>query len=167
MVKIRRSQLIGILAEQNKACPITITALTDAQAKKTDNPFGRIFKMSRVNGFTGFNYENSVNRQREREGNEKDFEAQARSWGERINNCLVKKGEEYYLTIKVEKSLMKPVYMYYSNGLQIISRETVAKFLRPAKSSPNQGLDREVIYRNYKLESIVKICINGQTYKVV
>ena len=168
MNKISRNELRNVLLNQASATPVTVTAMTDARAKKTNNPFGRIFKMSRVNGFTGFSYENSVNRQREREGKDKNFEAQNRSWGEKVNNCLVEKDGEWYISLKVEKVLDKPKYLYYDNqkGLTFLSKDKIENLLPKSHGAEKQGLDKEVIYRNYKLESIVSIAINGQLYKV-
>lgn len=47
-------------------------------------PYAGVEKISTVNGMINFNYENSVNNQREREGNEEVFESAPRQWGKRL-----------------------------------------------------------------------------------
>src|SRR5665213_3526052 len=83
-------QLGEILGKVSHAQPIAFSALINARANKTGNPFGEVLKISRVQAFTGFDYESSVNRQLGREGQDATFQASARSWGVRVSPALVK-----------------------------------------------------------------------------
>jgi len=162
------TQLKDMLRAQKGATPVTIEALTDARARKTDNPFDKIFKLSTVNGFTGFDYEASVNRQQVREGNDPTFEAQDRSWGTNLNNVLVELKGKFYIAIRPLNSVMKPIYFGEKNGkLNPVEKKDIEKFLPAPVINTNQGTDKEIVYRNYSLESLRKITIKGETYEVV
>lgn len=159
-------ELRNLLSSMSGAHPVSITTITDAKAKKTDNPYGTILKLSRVNGFIGANYATAVNRQRMREGSLPFFEAEERTWGTRINPYLVEHKGEYYLTLKVERALQKPMYMYQNQGLKLIDEKKIRKFLPEKRKAENQGLEKDVIVRDYKLSSIVTITVNKKTYKI-
>jgi len=172
MKVISRDKLIEVIAVLQGCQPATLVTETDARLKKTGNSFGQVNKLSRVNCMIGFIYENAVNRQQVREGAEHGaFEAQAHAWAEHIEGCnwLVKnpKTDELYLVVKVQKSLEHPTY------IKAISREPLAyedvKPFLPAKRSnaDAQGVEREVIYRQYKLSSIKELHIGGEQYAVV
>ncbi len=149
------------------AQPITFTALINAKARKTGNPFGEVFKLSRVNAFTSFDYEGSVNRQQVREGGEGDFAAQARKWGERVGPSLVENKGEFYLVAKVQTT-QKPVYLVRRNGfLTPIARELVAPYLPAKRSSAEaQGVEKEIVYRNYALRNLVSLVMGGESLRV-
>ena len=136
------TELAARLAQVKGAQPIHFTALVDARARKTNNPFTQgIFKLSRVSAFTGFDYENSVNRQQTREGGPATFEAQERSWGERIAPALVEKDGKLYLVAKVEHA-NKPIYLVRGgrNGMLIpMPKAIVAPWLPAPKSSAGSG----------------------------
>ena len=148
--------------------PITISALVDARAKKTGNPFSEVLKLSKVNGFTGANYEASVNRQQDREGSVPAFEARERSWGTRISPALVENKGKLFLAIQPQKT-EKPVYFgrTIAGVLMQVRKEAIQSFL-PAKhsSAEAQGVEKEIVYRNYSLENITSISINGEKYRV-
>lgn len=165
---ITRAQLADILRNVKGATPLTISALVDTKARKTDNPFAAILKLSKVNGMTGADYEASVNRQLAREGKDQlSFSANERKWGERIGPALVQNGEKLYLVIQ-PRSTGKPVYMGHRPGLPlcVVPKEKIADFLPPARKAQNQGTEKEVVYRNYSLDSITAISIGGKRYRV-
>lgn len=169
MQTITPTQLAQRLAALNHAAPFVLSAFINARARKTGNPFGDIFKLSRVWGFTGFDYEASVNRQQVREGNDApDFQAQARKWGIRIAPCLVENAGKLYLVAKVQRCA-SPLYFAKQGGFwRWLARETVAPFLPEYKSAAiAQGVDKEVIYRNYALANLRQISVNGERYRVV
>lgn len=166
MKTITRNQLREILAGIKHAMPIAFSAFTDPKAKKTGNPFVDIRKLSRVNAFTGADYEKSVQRQEVREGHEANFEAKSRQWGERISPALVKKENSFYLVAQI-RSTRSPIYTAVKNGLrQVIKSEEIKPFLPEHKKS-SQPIEKEVIYRNYKLENIRSITVGGESYKVI
>jgi hypothetical protein len=168
MKTIDLQKLRELLAGVNCARPINISALVDARARKTGNPFAAISKLSVVNGFTGFDYESSVNRQLGREEKETDFSAQARKWGVRVSPALVENHGDFYLVLKVERT-RKPVYLTKRNPAMpwlITPKETVAPYLPPSRPALNQGTDKEIVYRNYKLENLVSVSLNGERYRI-
>lgn len=164
------SQLFNaLLALPARARPIGFSALTEIKASKTGNPFVGIFKLSRVSAFAGFDYENSVNRQLDREGKSQlHFTAAPRKWGTRISPLLVEHKGAHYLTVKVEKT-RKPVYLVRDallGTLRPVSKEIVAAFLPPSYHAANQGTDKEIVYRDYSLASLVSIALDKELYKV-
>jgi hypothetical protein len=165
---INETQLVEILAAVKGAQPVTISALVDAKARKTGNPFRSIRKLSKVNGFTGADYEASVNRQLDREGKgQLSFTANERKWGERVGPALVKKDDKFYLVIQPQNTA-KPVYFgEQADGmLRHVSKDTIAAFLPPVRHAENQGTDKEIVYRNYSVANIAAISIGGTRYRV-
>lgn len=168
MKTITQPQFAEILRGITHALPISFSALVDARARKTGNPFGEIRKISRVQAFTGFDYENSVNRQLDREGKTQlEFTAKERSWGQRISPALVEKDGKLYLVAKIQRA-DKPVYLHKSKQgfWKVISKELIAAFLPAFKPATNQGTEKEIVYRNYSLENIVSLSMNGERYRV-
>ena len=164
MKTINVNQLRDLLANVSHAIPIAFSSLTVPKLLKTGNTLGDVSKLSRVNAFTGANYERSVQRQQVREGDAPTFEAQTRQWGERIAPCLVENKGEFYLVAQI-RSTRKPLYFAKrGNFRKLIDSERVKPFL--PKSKPSQPVDKQVIYRNYKLSNILSMSINGEIYKV-
>jgi len=152
-----------ILEETKGAKPVTIVAKTFPKVRKTNNPHPNIVKVSRVNGMVNFIYENAVNNQRKREGETPDFEAAPRQWGQRIEGTpLVKHNDKTYLEFKVERSLD---YHYEDNGI-MVPEDEVAPFLPKRSESSRQNVEKEVILRDYAIENIVSVRMNGETLLV-
>lgn len=168
MKTINQTQLAKILSDIKGAMPLTISAFVDTKAKKTDNPYSEIRKLSKVNGFTGADYEASVARQQEREGKEATFEARDRAWGTRTSAALVENKGKKYLVIH-PRNTAKPVYFARSIAgvLMQVKKEAIEKFLpKTYSAAPAQGVDKEVVYRNYALENITALSINGEKYRI-
>ncbi len=124
---------------------------------------GRIRKQSTVNCTLGFIYANSVNRQRVREDKEGDFTPNKRKWGVRVPQTpLVHHNGNWYLETKVEK-----VYdtRYLLDG-KVVDRSEIAEYLAQSSKQPQQELDKEVILRDYKVDSIIAATINGKQYVI-
>ena len=163
MQTITRQQLLNGLKSLKGATPVTIIADTDARLLKEGNPHPDCRKRSMVNGFVNFVYEKSVNRQRVRENKTDDFQAKSRQWGHKVNKKpLVQHKGRYYLEIKVQRVLGTT---YHDNG-SMVPNHVVEPFRREA-SPTRQGLEKEVILRDYALENIVGVNINGEVYQVV
>lgn len=147
----------------------TILVETSPNMVKTGNPYwGRVKKRSRVNGIIGFSYESCVNNQRVREANPQTIEevsnvekffAQLRSWGKRIQGTpLVEHKGKYYLEMKVERVLDSGYYI----GDNLIDKALVEQYLVKKKESEIQKVVKPVILRDYSLESIKSIIVNGK-----
>lgn len=158
MKTINQEELFNLLAEVQSATPCGISFFTNARAKKTDNPYGNIYKLNKINCFIGGKYENAVNNALVRRGQVPGFEVSERTWGGKITPCLVQKGDKTYLAAQVLKAL--PTYWYRKNGiLTLIDKEKIKEFL-PA------DIEELVKYREYSLDNLVAINFGGASYKV-
>lgn len=155
-------------------CTIPAMVKKDRETKQP-NPFiGRVLKRSKVNGIVGgWNYASAVNRQRLREANPQtvaeveavpDFEALPRSWGTRVpNSGLVQHGNKYYVELKVERSL-ETTYLIDGQPATDKQLEELKKFLPKKSESTRQGVEKQIILRDYALESVVGVKMNGQYF---
>lgn len=163
MKRISQQQLQVLLRDIKGAQPATIVAVTTPTMTKTDNPYmGRVNKMQMTNIFINFIYENSVNRQRLREDETPDFVAHPRKWGQRITGTpLVEHKGKFYLEAKVEKVFDS---VYYIDGAQADTK-LLTPFL-PTKHSnaDHQGVEKEIIVRDYSLDNIREIKMLGEHY---
>lgn len=168
MKTISINELREKLAQVKGATFVTVSALTDANARKTGNPFKAVLKLSCINGTTGADYEASVNRQQGREGGDQTFQASARKWGQRIAPALVEHKGNFYLPIQ-PRHTRKPIFFgQRDNGMICqVQKESIASFLPEKKSQAEaQGVEKEIIYRDIALTSIAQISINGEQYRI-
>ena len=166
MKTITTEQLKDILLPLKGTHPVCISTLTDAKAKKTGNPFGTILKFSKACGVSGADFEQSVNRQLEREGKEATFEAQERTWGQRISSLLVENKGEYYLVLHVQHNT-DPLYFVKKDGMLVNINKTEVEAFLPTPSKPKQAdVEKTIIYRNYALKNVKYIGISGQKYRI-
>lgn len=164
---VTRAQLVEALRAQTGAASFcSIIACTIPPMNKTNNPYhGRCRKIARVNGIINWRYENAVNNQRVREEKAADFEALPRSWGTRLQGePFVQHNEKLYIELKVSAS----VEHYYEthDGLRL-DTATVESYLRERRPQTRQGLEREVILRDYALDSIRELHAYGNEYVIV
>jgi hypothetical protein len=158
-------QLKPLLASALGAQIITIVARTDARLRKTDNPFGHVEKITRVNGMVNWNYGRAVRNQQLREGSSGVFRASERAWGTRLKNSpFVEHKGELYLEVKIQHVLSTR----YENAVGVeIAAEQLASLLPTRHSNAaHQGVEREVILRDYALRNIETITLAGATYKI-
>lgn len=132
------------------AQPVSIISETLINVKG----IGEIRKKSRINGFINTNYEMSVNRQRLREDNIPDFKQEKRIWGER-EGCLVKHKGKTYLAINVYRETHE--YPGYST-------DYIDSLIKQQKHT-NQKLKKEVKVRNFNVDNIKSITVQGRTYE--
>ena len=156
---ITETALVEMLRANKGATAVTIVAKTSQSVT--------VFKVSRVNGMIGFRYDNAVNRQLAREGQQADFVAKPRKWGRHIEGTpLVEHKGNSYVELKVEKSLG---YRFeHFNGTPFTDAETAAWLAsHPIKSRPTtQGTEKEIILRDYKVDSIISITYRGVCYLI-
>ena len=177
MQSITHSALIELIKGTKGAAIVGIEALTDAKPLKTGNPFDGINKQVRAVGFVGVNYGESVKREGERQGAEKagEFVAESRPWGEWLipNKVATHKGEFYLRTQSTPNQRRKQparLLAYRDNAGKFLSPDSVKPFLPKKADSAKQasaGLAEKVNVREYKFSSLLKVRINGQTFKVV
>lgn len=169
---IARNQFVETLRGLRGSTPIGLSAIVKVDAVKKDritkapNPYAEIFKLSKINAFVGIDYENSVNLQREREGNESNFVAKPRVWGVKVAPSLVEHKGKYFISCKVEKT-RKPIYLIKdeNNSFKVIRKELVAPFLPLESHSSTQDLEREVIIRTYSIDNLHQVNMNKETIR--
>lgn len=128
---------------------------------KEVNPFIGAIKRQKKNGLIGFDYQNSVNNQAEREDKE-EREAKSRTWGILSESRLFvhHKGASY-LQLKLQ-SVTDTVYLL--NGVEI-SEESLKPYLSSSSPSSTQDdLEKQVIVNDIKMENIKAMTMMGETY---
>jgi hypothetical protein len=161
MKAINHATLLSLFAQVKGATFATLITETVPKLKKTGNNLGHVRKVSRVNVCLGFQYDNAVNRQLGREGQEGDFVAAPRQWGVKVTPMIVEHKEKFYLETKVEKSLDS---QYIDENGEEIPFELVEPFLPARRKSSRQGTEKEILVRDYSLDSLKSIAFNGETY---
>lgn len=175
-LKVTPADLVPIFLEQEAkgAFPVTISAFSDTKAKKTDNPYEAIFRLLHINGLSGFNYQAAVERQQGREGQTPVFTLKPRAWGQRYSKSLVvhtKEGDvepTYYLSLMVRRSLGTPLYFARQGGfMQTVAKERIAQFLPIKKDErTRQGVEKPVVFKDFSLNNMRAVKVDGKTYQV-
>jgi hypothetical protein len=165
---MNKNSIPAIQALVSGASFVTASTVTETsllrkdQVTKEPNPYakGQIVTMQRLNGSIGFDYEKCVNRLAGKEGQEAR-EAKPRNWGVLTEDRLfVEHKGEYYLRLKVEKSLDK-IYVDSETGEEI-ALEKIKRFMSVKKKSSTQSdLEGEVIERDVKFCNIKELKIRG------
>lgn len=177
-MNLTTQELNELLNRKNGAQIVTISTKTIPTfvGGKSCPLNGRVYKISKVNGFINWNYTNSVNNQRMREetpqdseGNVQGFIAEKRKWGERLEDkpyvIHSKDGQgKVYLEMKVERSLGN---IYVLDGKELTEQEEIDiihPHLREKKEGTRQNVEKPIILRDYSLSSITQITCGGKTY---
>jgi hypothetical protein len=166
---ITRKQLEKKLMSIVGATPATIVAETDYKMNKTNNPYyGEVTKITTANVFINFNYQNSVNKARIKEGNEEVFEAHSRKWGERITGTpLIMHKGVFYLEARLLSTDKTRSALFHLG--QPINKALLSPYVTEKKSSAeHQGVSEEnvIVMRDYKVENIREIRFGGNIYIV-
>ncbi len=174
-MKITLQELQALLAVKHGARIVTITTKTLLDMIGKNNPFhNKIYKVSKINGVVNWHYSRAVNRQRAREGKESDFIPKPRTWGTRLTGLpfvshVTKDGKhKIYLEVKVERVL--ETKCFYECAF-IKDKEIDKKLLEPYLKSENnstkehQGVEKEVILRDYDMNNIIDITVDGVKYE--
>jgi hypothetical protein len=155
------NELRDNLMQMKGAVICTVNAETTPKMRKTDNPYVDVVKVSSVNGIINWIYEDAVNKQRSREELEPNFTAFPRKWGNRIKGSpLVEHNGNYYLEMKVQSAQAQ----YILGNEEIAVSELIPYFYDRSKS--RQGVEKEVVLRDYALENIKSIKYAGQLIEI-
>lgn len=164
---IPKNRLYQVLVEPKGATFVTLTALTDARAKKTNNPFGKINKLTKLNCMVNFNYDEGVRRRLLAEGKDPETFQPGSSWHEPVFDqgrltpiCKHKQEGSLYLRVAILKVLEAP--RYFTQDGKEIDREKIKEFLPAPSTYDNQGLEEPLRFACYKLDSIKELIINGE-----
>lgn len=173
------AQLRELLGAITHATPLGLIALTDARLRRTSCPFVYGRKLVKLNVMTGADYEASV----QRKGNE-TFTARDRQWGTRVGPSLAhhvdRNGQEHWYLVGHVNSLMRPRPLYLvpqprpkgGTILTAVPKAKLAQWLpadRMDEEAARQGLPdgtKPVVYRNWRLDSIMSLTLNGVRYRV-
>ena len=169
-VKITKEELIEMLRNWNwGAQPAAIQYLTHPKLTKEGKvKFGEILKIANINAFIGYKYENSVNKQREREQEIADFLSKP-LWngkGKRLSTALsmhVEKGT-YYLTYKFERSLRA---FHFDGALNFIPAALLKPFFPKSNPAKYQGVKKAIQHREINIDNVRKIKVRKTTYEIV
>ena len=175
MVQITRQELVSMLKAIKGARAATFVyesapkMLVKSKIDKVANPFRDDVIKHRVhNVMLNFDYTNSVNRQRAREGKEDagEFVAQA-GWGEHTgdNRIIVELHGREYIQVKLQK-VIKTEYRQISNG-SMIDAATLSEFFSTRKPSSNQGVDRAVDVLKIKVDNVLEFRHAGEVYEII
>lgn len=176
MKTLNQNQLVEIVRNRAGALAIGLEAVTDCRARKTGNPFGKIFKRVRAMGFIGADYQQSVEREAVRQGADaQDFVAESLPWGKwLIPNKIIEHNGRLYLRTQTtpgnRRTVAARVLEYRSENGQVLTKEQVKPFLPESRESAKQQEDAEltetVWVRTYALDSLRRVRINGCSYKI-
>jgi len=173
---ITQEQLVEKIREADKtgATPISITAVTIPQQKKGGNIFLPIYKVSQINGMINADYERSVNRQREREGQEGGFK-RGTGWGEHETPSLVRGKNGLSIAIQPTQrsgtsKKRTPIYVGTQGGnFKVLTPDEWSPFVytqKPEDTATSQGVNKPVIYRRVLVSNIAGITIGGKEYAI-
>ena len=171
MKNITKNDLVCVLVGVTKSQPVTILARTDSRARK--NPYGKIFKVRRINGMVSFDYQAGVERRLAKEGKSKENFSPGESWHKPVEHeghltplCIHKeKREKIYLRLMVNKGLGEP--LYFDEHGEELPKEQVKPYLPKKSSYDNQGLDNPLVFTTFDLDNVVEISVENEKYKVI
>jgi hypothetical protein len=146
MKTINRDELVDLVHSIKGTAFCSITTVTQPSVK-SGGPSG-VIKISRINGQIGADYGNAMTK-----ATGEEYQPQPRKWGVKDGSIITHNGKRY-LEVRVLKSLGHE----YRQGAELVNNSVVEPFLRQ--------VDNPVVLRDYKLESITEITINGETYHV-
>lgn len=124
----------------------------------------RLEKVSRFNAFLGssLDYERIILGRQSKEGLEPDFEVGERKNGLVRDNGIrltSEDGSKEYLSVYPIEGQVQSVE-YYLDG-KSVNFADIEKYL-PKKSAPKQGgIQKKVIYRDFKVESVKAVTVGG------
>ena len=167
--------LVETLMDRRGSFATTIVAATDPRLLKRGNPFVGVTKLSRVNGFLNWHYQNAVNAQRGREncpldedGMVEPFIALPRKWGVRLQRedgtltPFVVHDGRYYLEMKVQRAMGHE----YRIGDTIIDPAEIRPFLPKRTEGARQQVANPVILRDYSVDNIIQITLDGIVHDI-
>jgi len=161
MKKITTAKMIEMVRNENGCTFATIETNTNPKPLKSC-PFAKVEKITRQNVMIGFNYENAVNNQLTREEMESDFQAAPRRWGKRVDLKTVEHKGQVYLTTA---TLTHYSTVYKADG-EVISSDEIKQFLPKKSASSRQGVEKQIIYRDFTASNVTEITMNKETYQV-
>jgi len=174
---IPQTKLESLLFGVSRCAFISFTAITTPDMRRTGNKYADTARKVTIGrGEICWRYSSAVNRQRARENSDRPkraltrFVAQARKWGSRLKGTpLVSytsptdKTRLLYLEIKVEA---RTEHYFDSKTRKRIPATKINPFLKSASAQPQQGVNREIVLRDYRLDHLAELTLNGTRYTI-
>ena len=169
---ISESDLVAYLSGLKGSAIIGLTVRTDARLKKTGNPFGVVWKVSKVSVLVNFHYDAGVVRRLEAEGKDPNDFIRGESWhvavltddGKLTPFCIHPKTGELYIRCQL-RGRGETTYFAEATGHEL-TKADIEAFLPKKSNYSNQGLDNPLEFLTYKLASVVEVVINGERWEV-
>ena len=168
-IEISRKEFADLLLNwKHGAQPASIQYVTTPKLTKEGKTlFGEVTKVANIGAMIGYNYENAVNNQREREENFQKFMSEPlwRGKGKRLSPALsthIEKGE-LYLTYKKQQTFRS---FHFDTALNIISNASLKDYF-PKTNYVKQDVDKPVYHREIKLANVRKVKFKRTTYILV
>ena len=159
---ITKQELIDKVNEIKSSTFVSLDVATSPNMSKTGNPYMGTTKITTLSGILNFDYGTSVNNELQREGKDADFVPQKRAWGEKNKNWIEHKGQ-HYLPIKVNGS-SEPSYKF--NGVELSKAELSPFLYESVKPHTQENVEKEIVVRDLKIESIKVIRMMGEEFVV-
>jgi len=169
-IKITTAQLIQMLKDWNHgAQPAAVQYITSPKLNKEGKamfPKG-ITRYANVGIMLGYNYANSVNNQRERENEIRDFMAQSlwKGKGKRLSPALathVEKGT-YYMSYKAQQTFKS---LHVDSVLNYIPVALLKPFF-PEKKNYSQGTEKAIYHREISINNIRRLKFKKTSYEII
>ncbi len=183
--KIKRLDLLNLLMEFRKNITNTGVAFgnvvyhTDESGSRTKSGKKLLQKMTRVNITLGSNYENRINRDLAKQGEETNFTAQSKSGMEYVNDegiilMDVKTGTKRYLAAIVEHKT-DPKTVFFHEGKRIDFDKAVEldlfapSYFAEDKTAGRGNMSEEKNFHviNPSFDKIISLTLNKQKYVIV
>jgi hypothetical protein len=167
--RITTAQLVQMLLNWNHgAQPSAVQYVTSPKLNKEGKAkFGEVTRIANIGIMLGYNYTNSVNNQRERENELKDFMAQP-LWngkGKRLSPALsthVEKGT-YYMSYKAQQTFKS---FHFDTALNFIPVALLKPFF-PQSNNKSQGTETAVYHREISINNIRRLKFKKTTYEII
>jgi hypothetical protein len=147
---------------------VSFTAVTIPQFRKTGFPYKNLYKIKQVQGQIGYDYGSSVNKQREREGNEEIFIPQpSKSVRDYLSPSIGITFRGNYVIRYKPKLISNPSYFFAETRdgeIKEVDKEEVRPFIPEYKPSGIQGVEKTVSHLDYGIDGIVGIKIEGKDH---
>ncbi len=182
---ITKVELLNLLSEFRKNISATnvafgnIVYFVDESGAKTVNKQKVLQKFVRVNCTIGAKYENRINRDLVKQGEEANFTAQSMSGKEYINDegivaIDVKTRTKHYLVATVENHTI-PTTVYFHEGKRISKEDAIKKELfMPSHFAPkissgrgNMSEDKDFHTINPNLSNIISLTLNKTKFIII
>jgi hypothetical protein len=168
-VKITKAQLVEMLKNWNfGAQPAAVQYVTTPKlTKEGKQKFGDVTRIANIGIMLGYNYTNSVNNQRERENELRDFMAQPlwKGKGKRLSPALATHEEKgtFYMSYKAQQTFKS---FHMDAVLNLIPLKDIKPFF-PESKNYSQGTEKAIYHREISIDNIRRLKFRKTTYEIL